>query len=227
MRSRAPMPASFLRTALTYTSTTLLEPSKSSPQTRSRICARVTAMPAFVAEVLQQAKLGRAQRHLAPGDADAARAAIDDEVADRERRVNGQRAAPQQRAHARRELVLDERLDEVVVGAGIEPAHAVFDGVARGEEQHRRRDAFGARIAAEREAVAPGQHDVDDRGVVRAAQQHVVAGLAVRGDVDGVFPAFEHRANRFGDLALIFDHQDAHVSRFAPAQRRFRCLKNP
>ena len=40
-----------------------------------------------------------------------------------------------------------------VVRAGLEPAHAVVDGVARGQHQHGRGDAAGAQLAAEREAV--------------------------------------------------------------------------
>ena len=84
---------------------------------------------------------------------------------------------------------------------------------------------FGARVAADREAVAPGQDDVDDRGVVRAAQQQVESAFAVAGDVDGVLTTFEHRANGISDLALIFDHEDPHGVVVRSSCAWVRCVK--
>ena len=54
-------------------------------------------------------------------------------------------APAQQRAHARHQLAQRERLDEVVVGAGVEAGDAVVDRVARG--QHQDRAAVAARRA--------------------------------------------------------------------------------
>ena len=49
------------------------------------------------------------------------------------------RPASAERADARRELVQIERLDEVVVRAGIEAGDAIADRIARSEDQHRPR----------------------------------------------------------------------------------------
>ena len=44
---------------------------------------------------------------------------------------------PEQRVHARQQLLEVERLDEVVVGAGLEALHAVLDLVTGGEHEDR------------------------------------------------------------------------------------------
>ena len=73
-------------------------------------------------------------------------------------------AARRGRARAvARELLERERLDEVVVGAGIEPGHAVADRVARGE--HQDRDARSRRRRSRRATSRPldvRQPDVED-----------------------------------------------------------------
>ncbi len=77
--------------------------------------------------------------------------------------------APQQRSHAGQQLAQRERLDEVVVGAGVEAGDAVVDLLARGQHQHGRAVAAVAQPAADLEAVDVGHRDVEDHGVVGRA----------------------------------------------------------
>ena len=72
------------------------------------------------------------------------------------------RAPAQQRAQARIELLERERLDEVVVGPGVEPCDPVVDLVAGGEHQHRNAVTGPAKGAADIEAVEPWHQDVED-----------------------------------------------------------------
>ncbi len=98
--------------------------------------------------------------------------------------------APQQRAQARLELLQGERLDQVVVGAGVEPRHPIVDGIARGEHQHRRAVAGVAQPAADLEPVDPGHRHVEHHRVV-AHLRHAVERLAAVGgerDVVAVEP---------------------------------------
>ena len=62
---------------------------------------------------------------------------VEREVGDGEHVAGAGCAAAQQRAHARDQLLDRERLDEVVVGAGVEPGDALGDGVAGGQQQDR------------------------------------------------------------------------------------------
>ena len=57
---------------------------------------------------------------------------------------------------ARVQLLERERLDQVVVGTGVEPRHAVADGVAGGQHQDRRAVAGRPQAPAHLEAVDAG-----------------------------------------------------------------------
>ena len=74
--------------------------------------------------------------------------------------------AAQQRAHARQQLAQRERLDEVVVGAGVEARDAVVDLFAGGEHQHGRPVAALAQAPADLQAVDVGHRHVEDHDLV-------------------------------------------------------------
>ena len=76
-----------------------------------------------------------------------------------------QQAAAQDALHAGEQLREGERLDEVVIGAELEPLDAVVDLVARAEEKHRRLP-LPADALQHRPAVDPGQHHVEQDQVV-------------------------------------------------------------
>jgi hypothetical protein len=120
------------------------------------------------------------------------------------RRAAGERAQPCE------QLVERERLDEVVVGAAVEPGDPVRDRVARGQHQHRRPDACGAQPPARLEAVDARQHHVEhDRAVVGRAG-HPERVLAGRRDVRAQ-PALAHPPpHDRGQLDLVLDDQNAH-----------------
>ena len=60
------------------------------------------------------------------------------------------------------QLLVGERLDEVVVGTGVEPGHPVADGVAGGEHQDRDLGAGRPDAPGDLEAGDVGQADVED-----------------------------------------------------------------
>src|SRR3989475_2933839 len=77
-------------------------------------------------------------------------------------------AAARQRLEPRQELAEGEGLRQVVVGAGLEPAHPVVQGIERRQHQDRRGGAAAAQLAAQVEAGAAGEADVQDDDVVAA-----------------------------------------------------------
>ena len=96
-----------------------------------------------------------------------AREEVQLEVADREARGLGRpRGAAHEGLHARQELGEREGLDQVVVAARLQAAHAVVHRVPRAQEQDGRAHARGGAGLDEAEAVQAGQHDVDDGRVV-------------------------------------------------------------
>ena len=74
-------------------------------------------------------------------------------------------AAACERAHARFQLLQRERLGQIVVGAQVEPAHAVLDAVLRGENQHGQLAAPAAQALQHLESAHLRQADVQDEQV--------------------------------------------------------------
>ncbi len=117
--------------------------------------------------------------------------------------------AADQRAHARFEFADFERLDQIIVRAGIQAGEFVVERVARGEHQHGRGFLhFAAQPAADFEAIHTGQHEIENDHVVAVRLGQMQAGNAVAGVVEAVAAAFEEFADHLGNAAIVFHQQD-------------------
>ena len=103
----------------------------------------------------------RVELEVAAGSLGGVRARVDLEVADLDDRVGQRGAAAQQRLQARRDLLERERLDDVVVGAGLQAADAVVDLVARRQDADGHVVAGGAQLREDLEAVEVGHPEVE------------------------------------------------------------------
>ena len=121
-------------------------------------------------------------------------------------------AAPRggrRRSSARRrgeQLLQVERLDEVVVGAGVEALDAGVDRVARGEHQDRH-VAVGAQLLAHLDAVELRQPEVEDHGVGLEHAGLVERGLAVLGEPHVVALAAQGTTDDIPDIGVVFDYE--------------------
>ena len=82
---------------------------------------------------------------------------------------SGLAPAPGERAQPRDELLDRERLDEIVVGAGLEARDAVGHRVARRQHQDRGGDPLRPQAAAHRQPVEAGHRDVEHDELGRLA----------------------------------------------------------
>ncbi|MNJ36677.1 hypothetical protein D3C77_314740 [compost metagenome] len=119
-------------------------------------------------------------------------------------------AATQQAAHPCQQLGEGKRLDQVIIGAQLQAMHAVFYGIAGGEEQHRHLTASCAYGLENLPAIAAGQHHIEDQQVVVAGQGQVLAGIAVGGQLRGKACFTEALAQVLAGLGLVFDDQQFH-----------------
>ncbi len=161
-----------------------------------------------------------ALRHLAGGR-------VEGHVADREGRRGAARLAAHDRAHAREQFVELERLDDVVVGAGVESAHAARQGVARRDDDDRRAVAARAHRLQHRDAVALRQAEVEQDEVEALGREGVLGGAAIAHPVDGEAGLAQRLAQAFADHAVVFGEQQAHTnvgrrSKSAVCRRRIR-----
>jgi hypothetical protein len=114
----------------------------------------------------------RLQGDLTTGACDAAPERVHLEVArDEPDRLARAGRAADERLDPRQQLREGERLDQVVVRARLQAPDTVVHLALGRQEDDGRSDAAAARTLHEGQAVAVGQHDVDDGGVVGVAQQ--------------------------------------------------------
>ena len=154
----------FSRRRLTSTSTMLVCGSKLYSHTCDRIIVFETTRPALRIRYSSSANSrGRRSSDL-PAARHAARQQVERQVLDgQRRRLRRARGSPDERLDARQQLGEREGFGEVVVAAGLQAPHAIVHGSPRAQNQHRRGPAPAAQLVDEREAVALGQHEVDDR----------------------------------------------------------------
>ena len=141
-------------------------------------------------------------------DADLAAAEVDGRGADLQdlgrRRPFG---APQHRLDARDELGRRERFGHVVVGAELEPEHAVDLAVAGGEEDHGDRRRL-PKPAAHLEAVDVGEPDVEHDEARPVLADRLDAVLAGGGLHDPEALAAEVELDQVGDVGLVVDDEN-------------------
>ena len=180
------------------------------------ICARVKTRSGSSASRLEQVELRRRQLHLLAVDLDEVARVVDPEAAGGLRHRGRARAvelAPaQEGAHAAHELGGRERLRDVVVGAELEPEHAVDLGVP-GREQDDRQVALGAQDAGRRRCRAcPASSRRRGAGRTRPSA-HARARVSPSSTHVTSKPfCVERVADRLEDVALVVGEQDAPAS---------------
>ncbi len=159
------------------------------------------------------------QVELAPGEVQVAAAAggdvaarVDDHVADHERTGARRAAAAQQRLQARGQLRDRERLDQVVVGARLQPGDAVLDLVARGQDADRDVDAPGAQPPDDRHAVEVGHRHVEDDDSRRALRDRLERLAAAGGGGDGEALEAQGALEGCSDRSLVVDDEDERLN---------------
>jgi len=80
--------------------------------------------------------------------------------------------SPEQSAHPRQELLVGERLDQVIVGTGVETFHALLCAAQRRQQQDRHLSSR-SKAPAHRDAIKAGKHHVQHDEV-----EAVVSGAA-------------------------------------------------
>src|SRR3954447_229565 len=164
-------------------------------------------------EIFEQLEFPRQQRNLPAAAARAPRDQVDGEIADPQDRLLGNGvAAPAECLQPRQQFGEGERLDEIIVAAGAQAAHAVVDLAKCGNDQERRGDAVVAQLAHHADAVDVGQHAVDgDHGIV--ARGAVAEGFAPRG---GEIDVVARNRQLLDELAcgfrIVLDDQNAAVT---------------
>ncbi len=136
---------------------------------------------------------------------------IDTQAADAQVRVAIAGDPPQLRTHACFELVQRERLDQVVIGAQVEHAHALGQAVAGGHHQHRQAIAALTQALQHIAAIQLRQAQVQHQQCVLGRAQCRVGVRAVVDVVNHVPLPAQRGAQAGGDIRVVFSNQNAHA----------------
>ncbi len=118
-----------------------------------------------------------------------------------------------ERSQAREQLVEGERLDEIVVGAGVESRDAIDDRVACRQHENRHLETSGTQRARHGDAVTMRKHVIEHHGVV-LVQRGVLHGVVTVGDeIDRVSALAEAAREHRPQLRIVLDNQQSHQTR--------------
>src|SRR5689334_7046907 len=162
-------------------------------------------------EALEQRELARAEIHRSTADGDPAASLVERDRTGGEDRVRASRPGlgpASERSQPRGQLLVGERLDEVVVGAGIEARDAVVDRVPGGQHQDRQVALAPTNAARHVEAGDVRQPDVEDHGLDALRRVRELEGrLAVRRDLHHVAVILEQASQDALEAGVVLDEQ--------------------
>ena len=92
-------------------------------------------------------------------------------------------------------------------------AESIIDLAERRKDEDRRLHRLRPQIGDDRQAVALGQHAVDDQHVVLSIECQRQAFLAVAGLIGDMADLTERLDQIFGRVAIVLDNQKAHLTR--------------
>ena len=104
-------------------------------------------------------------------------------------------------------LLERQRLLDEVEGAELDRLDRRLDVAVPRDHDHRRVDAALAQLRQRRQAVHPGQPDVEHDDVVRRADDAVEAGFAALDGVDDVAFVAQHAAQGAAHAGFVIDNQ--------------------
>ena len=174
------------------------------PHRREQLLAR-KHLPRMAEQVLEQVELSGREAELSRPAPRRVRGRLELDIS--EPQPVGRTRTPQQRAHAREQLLVGEGFHEVVVGAAVEAPHAMLGAAERGEHQDRKLGGL-AHPAADRDAVRAREHQVEHHQIGHSSAGATHRVNPVAGHLDLMAFRHQHSLQRGGQWSIVLDHQD-------------------
>ncbi|CRG92914.1 hypothetical protein PISL3812_09992 [Talaromyces islandicus] len=165
-------------------------------------------LPGLTRQRDQQIELQRGQRDRLPVPLHRVTRHVDHQIADRELLRRGLLGAPQPRTDPRHQLLGLERLDDVVIGAGLQAHHHV-DGVALRRQHDDRHPGLGPDQPAHLDAVPAGQHEIEQHQIGLGLTESGQSPVTVRDERRLEALAAQHDAEHLGQCGVVIDDENA------------------
>lgn len=153
---------------------------------------------------LQHDRLARANR--------APLQEVDRKIADLQpRRRIGELRPPCQGAEPCRQLAQGERLDDIIVGARLQPLDTVVDFTHGREQDSRRSDPRRPERLEDTETIHAGDHPIEDQRRMRSIGTDDDSVASGRATIDDMPHGFETTRHVIAKLAVILEKQEFHA----------------
>jgi len=146
------------------------------------------------------------------------------ELATQEGHLALQRALLHRAAHEREQLLVLERLGQVIEGAELHGGDGGAHGLHRGDEDHLDAVVEGLDALEHLDAVHLGQSDVEQHDVDVVGAHDVQRARAV-GHVEHVVILVENQAERLSDALLVVHHQRHGAQHVVAAHAPEHCIR--
>ena len=164
-------------------------------------------LPRSADQVLQQHEFLRGECDLGPGQVNLAGRRIHRQFTQGQHGGAGRRPAAEQGAEPGQQHDERERFGQIVVGTAVQPIGLVVFAVLGREHQDRYPLLLGAQGPDHLIAGQPGQHHIEDDGVIAAVPGGLEARGPVRAHVDHEALGRQSAAQGRGQSGLVLDHQ--------------------
>ena len=160
-------------------------------------------------EQLEQRELRAGQLEPPLAAVDVVREPVEGEVLEAENaRTVVLTAASQQRSYTREQLAQRERLDEIIVGTGVQAGDAVIDRVARGQHQDRATITACTQSPADLQSGNSRHRHVEHHRVEALLRQNIERSDAIASQLDDVALEREGARKRLLHCRLVVDDKN-------------------
>src|SRR5712691_6188908 len=117
---------------------------------------------------------------------------------------------PQQSAQPREQLRYGKWFGQIIIRTTIQPGYPILHRVASCQHDHRYSNAGSTQVSADLEAVATGNHHIENHSVVIINRQLVDGLVAITGDISRKGLLTQTLRDKTSDAPIIFYKQDPH-----------------
>src|SRR5258705_3735737 len=184
-------------------------------------------LPGTQREVVQQGVFARGERDRAAAALNCLAEGVDLKVADANNDTGLAMGTADEGADPRQQFIPVKRLDQIIIGAQIEPFDPVFGCVTSCQAQNRGPIATLPRLIEHRPSFLAGQHDVEDDAVVLIAGKQMRGLVSVESEIDRVSLFAQSRGDGARQLGMIFGNQQFHGLGSLSTPRSGEICKSP